>query len=93
MMSSEGTAENSPEERYQQLVELSPSAKYVFKILQHGGKLTQDELAERTLLPKRTIQYALDRLKEKGLIEPEIDVSDARCRKYSPNEIRRSDEG
>lgn len=91
-MSSEETAGNSPEERYKRLVESSPSAKYVFKILQHGGTLTQDELAERTLLPKRTIQYALDRLKEKGLIEPEIDVKDARRRKYSSNEIRRSDE-
>lgn len=69
----------------EQLVELSPSAKYVFKVLEYNGTLTQSELAERTLLPKRTIRYALDKLEAAGLVEKAIDSRDARCRMYSPN--------
>lgn len=77
----------------EQLVELSPSAKYVFKVLEYNGTLTQSELAERTLLPKRTIRYALDKLEAAGLVEEAIDSRDARCRMYSPNVSVRASNG
>lgn len=82
----------TPRERYDALLDLSPSAKYVYTVLQNNGTLTKDELAERTLLPARTISYALERLSEAGLVEREIDATDARCRKYSPTTIDRPDE-
>lgn len=89
-MNSRESSDPTPKERYGQLVELAPSAKYVYKALQRNGTLTQGELAEWTLLPKRTVQYGLDRLKEEGLVEPEVDANDARCRKYSAKEIERA---
>lgn len=81
-----------PRERFEQLVDLSPSAKYVYTILKNNGTLTQDEIIRQTLLPRRTVQYALDTLKDEDLVEKEIDANDARCRKYSPVPITRPSE-
>lgn len=91
-MTSTERSERASEERYERLVDLSPSAKYAYDVLQREGTLTQDELAERTLLPKRTVQYALDSLREKGLVEQTVDASDARRRKYTSKEVTRPDD-
>ena len=90
-MSPRGPSKPTPQERYEQLVKLSPSAKYVFSTLEHHGTSTQSELVEQTLLPKRTVQYALDRLGQKGLLEKTVDASDARYRKYSSEPIAQPD--
>lgn len=65
------------------LRDLPPSAKLVAKILEYEGDSTQAELAESTLLPARTVRYALTQLEEKGLVTSRISFMDARQRIYS----------
>ncbi len=47
------------------LQDLPPSAKLVAKTLEYEGDSTQSALAESTLLPTRTVRYALTQLEEK----------------------------
>lgn len=65
------------------LTDLPPSAKLVVKVLEHDGQLTQEELAEETLLPPRTVRYALGRLREADVVESHFSFVDARKRQYS----------
>lgn len=65
-----------------QLRDLSPSAKLVYVVLLSHGTLDQDGIASRTLLPKRTIRYALDKLEAEDLVEVDHCVDDARRRWY-----------
>ena len=58
--------------------ELSPSAKLVFIVLEKEGALTQKGIAEETMLPSRTVRYALDRLQEIEAIQEDIYFADAR---------------
>lgn len=63
--------------------DLPPSAKLVVKTLEYEGDLTQSQLAESTLLPARTVRYALAELEEDGLVTSRISFRDARQRIYS----------
>jgi len=63
--------------------DLPPSAKLVAKSLEYQGSLTQSQLAEETLLPARTVRYALSRLEEVDVVESRFSFSDARKRVYS----------
>ncbi|ADJ15822.1 MarR family transcriptional regulator [Halalkalicoccus jeotgali] len=63
--------------------ELPPSAKLVAKVLEYNETLTQSQLAEETLLPPRTVRYALNRLEEEGVVESRFSFSDARKRLYT----------
>lgn len=65
------------------LLDLSPSAKLVAKTLEYEGESTQSALAESTLLPSRTVRYALDQLEEAELVRSRISLVDARQRIYS----------
>lgn len=65
------------------LRELPPSAKLVAKVLEYRGTLTQSELAEETLLPARTVRYALTRLDEADVVDSRFSFTDARKRMYS----------
>ena len=65
------------------LKELPPSAKLVLKVLQYNDALTQNQIAEETLLPPRTVRYALTRLEEIDAIDSRFSFSDARKRLYS----------
>jgi len=65
------------------LQELPPSAKLVAKVLETDGSLPQGELTEETLLPERTVRYALNRLEEQGLVESHHSVADPRRRVYA----------
>ncbi len=62
---------------------LAPSAKLVYKTLEYEGPLTQGQLATRSLLPSRTVRYALSTLEDERLIEEAIHLQDARKRLYS----------
>jgi len=63
--------------------ELSPSAKLVYKSLDYVDEpLTQHALAEETLLPERTVRYALTRLEDAGVVDHRWDIEDARRREY-----------
>lgn len=63
--------------------ELPPSAKLVAKVLEYNGTLTQSQLADETLLPSRTVRYALNRLEDVGVVDSRFSFADARKRIYT----------
>ena len=66
------------------LAELPPSAKLVAKALEYNDDaLTQAELADKTLLPARTVRYALTKLEDHDLVNSRFSFTDARKRCYS----------
>lgn len=84
------TGDQRSTERFERLTELSPSAKFVYSVLHREGTLTQDEITEQTLLPKRTVRYALDKLSKGDLVEAKCGVKDARTRRYSALPVKRT---
>ncbi len=77
------TSGASHEGGWEPVRELPPSAKLVAKVLEYNGSLTQSQLAEETLLPPRTVRYALSRLEDVGVVESRFSFADARKRIYS----------
>ena len=67
----------------ERLRELPPSAKLVAKVLEHSAPLSQGDLAEESLLPDRTVRYALNRLGEADLVDARYSLRDARKQVYS----------
>ncbi|PSQ32554.1 ArsR family transcriptional regulator [Halobacteriales archaeon SW_10_68_16] len=79
-----GTSKQVDEGEFdERLRELPPSAKLVAKVLELESPLSQSELAEESLLPDRTVRYALNRLDEAGLVESRYSFVDARKRVYA----------
>lgn len=72
----------SESEYRDRLRELPPSAKLVAKVLEGDAPLSQGGLAEESLLPDRTVRYALNRLEEKGLVDSRYSFKDARKQVY-----------
>lgn len=68
--------------------DVPPSAKLVLTVLAHEGSLTQSRLAEETMLPARTVRYALKQLEEHDLVDSQISFADARQHVYSLNADR-----
>jgi len=64
------------------LRELPPSAKLVAKVLETDAPLSQGQLAEESLLPDRTVRYALNRLEESDLVNSRYSFQDARKQVY-----------
>ncbi|MEM4781059.1 MAG: helix-turn-helix domain-containing protein [Halalkalicoccus sp.] len=79
-----GVAETtlSEEEYRERLVELPPSAKLVAKVLETDAPLSQGQLAEESLLPDRTVRYALNRLEEVDIVASRYSFRDARKQVY-----------
>jgi len=75
--------ELSESEYVDRLRELPPSAKLVAKVLETKAPLSQGQLAEESLLPERTVRYALNRLEDTDLVEARYSVKDARKQVYS----------
>jgi DNA-binding MarR family transcriptional regulator len=78
-------AEVSSQERLtgrEALRECPPSAKLVAKVLEYDGPLTQQELSEESLLPTRTVRYAVSQLEDVGVVQSRISFTDARKRVY-----------
>lgn len=69
----------------ERLRELPPSAKLVAKVLESDTPLSQGQLAEESLLPDRTVRYALNRLEEVELVESRYSFHDARKQVYFLN--------
>jgi DNA-binding MarR family transcriptional regulator len=69
----------------ERLRELPPSAKLVAKVLEGDAPLSQGELAEESLLPDRTVRYALNRLEESELVSSRYSFKDARKQVYFLN--------
>jgi DNA-binding MarR family transcriptional regulator len=70
------------EEYRDRLSELPPSAKLVAKVLEMDSPLSQGQLAEESLLPDRTVRYALNRLDDAGLVGSRYSFQDARKQVY-----------
>ena len=86
MSTSTGDSTESPirtnEEFRERLRELPPSAKLVAKILESESPLSQGRLADESLLPDRTVRYALNRLDDAGLVGSRYSFRDARKQVY-----------
>jgi DNA-binding GntR family transcriptional regulator len=70
------------EEFRERLRELPPSAKLVAKVLETDAPLSQGQLAEQSLLPDRTVRYALTRLQDAELVGSRYSFRDARKQVY-----------
>ena len=76
-------ADAATEDGWDAVRDLPPSAKLVAKTLEYNDALTQSELAEKTLLPPRTVRYALNRLEDVDVVDSRFSFADARKRIYS----------
>ena len=68
---------------WEAVAELPPSAKLVAKVLEYNDRFTQSQLAEETMLPPRTVRYAIGRLEEVDAVDARFSFTDARKRVYS----------
>ena len=66
----------------ERLRDLPPSAKLVAKVLETDAPLSQGQLVDASLLPDRTVQYALNRLEESDLVGSRYSYRDARKQVY-----------
>jgi NAD+ kinase len=65
-----------------ELLNMPPSSKLLLKTLEYEGSLTQKEIAEKTMLPDRTVRLALSHLLEKGYVKRRTSLRDTRQRIY-----------
>ena len=77
----DGSVLSDPDVR-ERLQELPPSAKLVAKVLEGSDPLSQGKLAEESLLPDRTVRYALNRLEDADLVDARYSFRDARKQVY-----------
>lgn len=64
--------------------DLPPSAKLVAAALATADRpLTHGDLQDRTRLPDRSLRYALERLRDAGLVDEDVHLPDPRAREYS----------
>jgi DNA-binding GntR family transcriptional regulator len=75
-------AEQLSDDFRDRLRELPPSAKLVAKVLETDAPLSQGQLAEESLLPDRTVRYALNRLEDENLVDSRYSFQDARKQVY-----------
>jgi phosphosulfolactate synthase len=59
-----------------------PAAKFLYFLLQTYRGLDQSQLAQMSRLPRRTVQSALESLRQQGLVQESISLSDSRRREY-----------
>ena len=60
----------------------SPSTKLVLKVLLEKKQITPNNLILETLLPKRTVNNAIKKLKECNLIKTKHNMNDLRQKYY-----------
>ncbi len=66
------------------LTSLPPSAKLVYYVLEHEGRLDQTGLAAETRLSARTVRFAIQKLSDAELVEEGFCPTDARRSVYEP---------
>lgn len=64
------------------LAELPPSAKLVYKVLEYNGGLTQKGIVDESMLSARTVRYALERLEDIDAVREDVYFADARQSLY-----------
>ncbi len=62
--------------------DLPPSCRHVAHVLQERGPCTQPELVEITTLPESTVDDALARLAQEGVVDVTQRWTDARGHRY-----------
>jgi predicted transcriptional regulator len=62
--------------------DLPPSAKLVFKVLEYNGPMTQKGIVQESMLSARTVRYALERLENIDVIAEDVYFADARQNLY-----------
>ena len=60
------------------LISLSPSSKFILYLLKQRGPLKEREILKKTLLPKRTVAYALKKLQENNFVKKSKGLRDKR---------------
>ncbi len=63
-------------------MDMPPSAKFVYKMIELLGETTMKDLVKITGLPERTVRYALSLLIRRGLVERIVNLRDTRQRIY-----------
>ncbi len=71
----------------EELLSMPPSSKLLLKTLEYEGSLTQKDLANKTLLPGRTVRLALSHLLKKGYVKKKVSIRDARQKIYEISKI------
>ncbi|MCE9652996.1 MAG: sugar kinase [Nitrosarchaeum sp.] len=71
----------------EELLSMPPSSKLLLKTLEYEGALTQKDLANKTLLPDRTVRLALSHLLKKGYVKKKVSIRDARQKIYEISKI------
>lgn len=66
-----------------EIADLPPSAKLVFKVLEYNGSLTQKQIVNESMLSARTVRYALERLQNIEIVDEDIYFADARQNLYT----------
>ena len=66
----------------EEISDLPPSAKLVYKVLEYNGPLTQKGIVEESMLSARTVRYALERLENIGVVDEDVYFADARQNLY-----------
>jgi DNA-binding Lrp family transcriptional regulator len=64
------------------LTDLPPSAKLVYKVLEYNGPMTQKDIVEESMLSARTVRYALERLEDIDIVSEDVYFADARQNLY-----------
>lgn len=75
-------ADTMAETDTERLVELPPSAKLVYFVLRKNGAMTQGDIKEESMLPPRTVRYAIKQLKQTDALTERIHLKDARQTVY-----------
>jgi len=66
----------------EELSDLPPSAKLVYKVLEYNGPMTQKDIVEESMLSARTVRYALERLEDIDIVTEDVYFADARQNLY-----------
>ncbi len=72
----------------EELLSMPPSSKLLLKTVEYEGALTQKDLANKTLLPARTVRLALSHLLKKGYVKKKVSIRDARQKIYEISKIK-----
>ncbi len=70
-----------------EMLSMPPSSKLLLKTLEYEGASTQKDLANKTLLPARTVRMALSHLVSKGYVKKRISIRDARQKIYEMTKL------
>ena len=74
------------ESNAEDISDLPPSAKLVFKVLEYNGPMTQKGIVQESMLSARTVRYALERLENIDVVVEDVYFADARQNLYKLTE-------